>query len=116
MPRPYQFRDYPLAVFWALAVATLGLATYASAEDHEVAITVEGTCCDGTACPIVDSLKKLFSTSEVRHIGDGSVTTLALRTTKAARPRHLWDSVAKSSVRPLRIVIDQSEYRSRPLN
>ncbi|MBN8629067.1 MAG: hypothetical protein J0M17_26650 [Planctomycetes bacterium] len=116
MPRPYQFRDYPLAAFLVLAVVVMSLTTIARGDDHEVVFVVEGACCTAEQCAVVDSLSAKLSASRIRHVGNGTRTTIAVRTTAAADPQELWDAVDKLSVRPIRMVIDQAEYFSRPLN
>ncbi|MBL9081738.1 MAG: hypothetical protein JNK76_08035 [Planctomycetales bacterium] len=114
MPLPYQFRDYPLAIFMGIAFVALLGARLVDAGDREVAVTVSGNCCDGARCPIVDSLASVMSTAGVKHQLEGSNTVVYVHTRQELDPRQIWDAVASNSPRPIRLTIDRREYSLRP--
>ena len=114
MPLPYQFRDYPLALFMGIAFVLWLGARLVDAGDREVTVTVTGNCCDGARCPIVDSLASVIPTSDVKHQLDGLNTVVYVRTRQEIDPRQIWDAVASNSPRPIRLTIDRREYSLRP--
>lgn len=114
MPLPYQYRDYPLAVFMGLAFVVMLSFHMVEAGDREVAVVIPGTCCTGTQCPVVDSLAAVLSTSDVKHQLSGNNTVVSVRTSRGSEARQIWDAITAASIQPIHLTVDGREYASRP--
>ena len=114
MPLPYQYRDYPLALFMGIVVIVGAVWESVGAGRQPVEIEFADACCAGVECPVVESLAKLSVVRDVRHVpGDRNVVSLT--TDGSTSARRLWDSVASAQRQPLRLVVDRREYVSRPI-
>lgn len=116
MPLPYQYRDYPLAVFMGLAAVVFGLIGLFGNDHQEVSITLEGTCCLASICPVVESLTAISSAKDFSHRADGPRTIVSLRTSRSTSPETIWNAVAATQCRPLELRIDQREYVGKSQN
>ena len=116
MSLPYQYRDYPLAVFMGFAFVIVGVMTLCTEASQSVEITLENACCSTRRCPVVESLAALATNERIRHTIGEAATTVSLRTSRATSVRELWDTVEAAQGRPIRMVVDNHEYVSRPIN
>lgn len=116
MPYPYQFRDYPLAVFMGLVYLVGGIMWLTSSGYQSVEIFFGDICCTTPSCPLVESLAALPSSTNIRHqVGVGS-TTVSLRMSPGMSVKQIWDAVEATKHRPLRMVVDNREYVNKPIN
>lgn len=116
MSLPYQYRDYPLAIFMGFAFVIGGVMTYCAEPSQSVEITLESACCSTQRCPVVESLAALPTSERIRHTIGDAATTVSLRTSRATSVRELWDTVEAVQGRPVRMVVDDREYVSKPIN
>ena len=116
MSLPYQYRDYPLAVFMGFAFIVGGVMTLCAEASQSVEITLESDCCSTRRCPVVELLAALPASERIRHTIGDATTTVSLRTGRATSVRELWDTVEAAQGRPIRMVVDNREYLSRPIN
>ena len=116
MSLPYQYRDYPLAIFMGFAFVVGGAMTFCAEASQSVEITLENACCSTSRCPVVESLAALPTSERVRHTIGDTDTTVSLRTSRATSVRELWDTVEAVQGRPVRIVVDNREFVSKPMN
>lgn len=116
MPLPYQYRDYPLAIFMAIVALLCGIFSLRADASQSVEITLSDSCCPDFACPVVRSLAALPESRRIRSERGKATTTFYLRTSRVATAKDIWDAVEAAERRPLRMVVDRQEYVSRPIN
>jgi hypothetical protein len=116
MSLPYEYRDYPLAIFMGFAFVVGGVMTFCAEPSQSVEITLENACCSTRSCPVVESLTALPASERIRHTIGDATTTVSLRTSRATSVRELWDTVEAAQGRPIRMVVDNREYVCRPIN
>jgi len=115
MPLPYQYRDYPLALLMGVAIIVGGFSEYFGAPRQPVEITLAEACCQDGECPVIDSLAKLPSVDGVRHAPAGDRTVVSLHTFQSESALEIWDAVASTQNRPVKLVIGSRVMESRPI-
>lgn len=116
MPLPYQYRDWPLALFMGVAFAIAFLVEYVSVDSRLIEVQFGEPCCAGGDCSVVKVLQNLPSTEEVRHALGPQSSIVSLRTSRSTSPREIWDAIASIRSRPLKMIVDGREFDGRPLN
>lgn len=117
MAKPPQFRDTPLIWFMSLAfVAIYSFAFFKMPEYQTIEIVVDQGCAPHDSCPAVSSLAALPSARDVRREVRNGKDIVSLRTDRLLSAHRVWTALETSPCRPLRMVVDSLEYRSKPLN
>jgi hypothetical protein len=80
-----------------------------------VTIGVEGMCCDFTAQPAIDELSKVVGVIKAAPRYEERAIHVELDVTPPASPRSLWDAVGSTSLRPVRLVMEDGTFNSRPV-
>lgn len=115
MPRPYEYRDYPLTMFMAI-VAAAGTAWLVAANIPErVEVSFAGRCCGDTDCPTVSKLAELPSVTDVRHEDVAAKHTIFLKAGREVTARNIWDALASTDHPPARMVFGRCEFSERPI-
>lgn len=123
MPSQYtvhqQHRDFALLI--ASCVLFLGVTTiysrliYVLDGGKFATISVEGMCCELRTKPAIRELSRVRGVQGIEaNYRKGSIR-LELRRTLDTSPQSLWDAVAKASLRPVQLVVDDRTFDHRPL-
>ena len=116
MSLPYQYRDYPLMWFMALVAAIGGLSHLASDGYQRIEITVASACSSLETCPVVTSLSMLPSTQGVLHHTVGGNGVVSLRADRSLSAEEIWKAIENMPCRPMRMIVDNREFVSKPVN
>ena len=123
MPTPYsvpdQHRDFVLSIglclfFWAST--TLYSRLLPALKGPSVAtISVEGMCCQERGKPAIRELTRISGVMAIQPDYRNGAIELELRRSRPTSPQSLWDAVARASLQPVRLVIDNRTFTERPL-
>lgn len=116
MPLPYQYRDYPLALFMAIVVFAFGFASFMAEPLQSVEVTLAGDCCPAPRCPVIESISALPSAQDVRHQVGADRSTITFRAGRSTSARQIWNAVEAVQHRPQRMLVDQREFTAKPVN
>lgn len=115
MPRPNEYRDYPLGIFMALVAVTGLFWTVAAGRSDTVEISLAGRCSGDHACLTASTLAALPSVTEVRHEAVDATHTIFLKAGPDVSAQSIWDASASSDHQPARLVFGRREFSTRPI-
>ena len=116
MALPYLYRDYPLAIFMAIVVIVCGLSSLNTESLQSVEITFGNACCEAPLCPVVESLIALPDAQDVRHQVGSNRSIISFRAGRSTSARQIWNAVEAVQHRPQRMLVDQREFTTKPIN
>jgi hypothetical protein len=116
MSLPYQYRDFPLMLFMVLVTIITGLVHLTTEGYQTVEITLAGVCSSSDSCPVATSLASLPSTQDVRHQTVDGKGVVSLRAARSLSPKEIWGTIKGMPCRPTRMVVDNREFVSKPIN
>lgn len=116
MAFPYQYRDYPLAVFMAIVILISLLAVTGENDYQSVEITLPDDCHIAEDGPVVASLVRLPAARNVQRQTQEGATVISLRTHRKTSAKKIWETIEAAQCRPLRIVVDNREFVSKPID
>ncbi len=123
MPTPYtvrdQHRDFAIVIgicllFLALTVDFVRLA-HVFDGPHRAMIFVEGMCCEFTAQPAVQELTRVCGVRGIVPDYSRNAIRLELHGPRTTSPKSLWDAVAMSPLRPVRLIVKDETFDGRPV-
>lgn len=117
MPLPYQFRDYPLICFMTLVAGVSSLITLMLDDDYQaIEITLSSDCVSLDTCPVVKSLSEMPSTRDVLYKSVDGNGVVSLRADRSLSARRIWKAIENMPCRPQRMIVDNREFVSKPVN
>ncbi len=116
MPLPYQYRDYPLMCFMTLVVAVSGLINLMPGSYQTIEITLASACSSLETCPVVKSLSVLPSTQDVLRKTVNGNEIVSLRADRSLSAKQIWQAIENMPCRPMRMIVDNREFVSQPVN
>ena len=113
-----QHRDFVLLIGTCLlpifvTVCYVQLAPFQS--PRRASISVDGMCCDLTAKPAIAELTRVNGVLAITPDYQQRIIQLELRNTRPTSPRAIWDAVANSSLQPIRLLVMDRTFHSRPV-
>jgi hypothetical protein len=123
MPTPYsvrdQHRDFALVIgicllFLALATDVVRLVHRFEVRQRAM-VCVEGMCCEFMAQPAVEELKRVRGVHAIVPDYSQNKIRLELRNAGATSPTAIWDAVAMSPLRPVRLLMNDETFDRRPV-
>jgi len=101
MAMPYQFRDYPIAIYMAIVLLVGGVWNLCVGDSQFVEVALAGGCCEKQSCPTVKSLAALPFASDVHHHPMQGTHLISLRTDGDVSAQ-----LSKSGMRSKRLIGD----------
>lgn len=114
MPMPYQFRDYPIAIYMAMVLLVGGVWSLCVGDLQLVEVALAEGCCEKQSCPTVKSLAALPFASDVHHHPREGTHLISLRADADVSAQQIWDALEKIDRRPARLIVNKHEFVARP--
>ena len=114
MPLPYQFRDYPLALFMSIVILVSLLVGIGEEDYQAVEITFSDNFLAAEHCPVVASLVHLPRANRIRRHTQEGLTVVSLQTSRRASATKIWETIEAAKCSPLRMVVDNREFVTKP--
>lgn len=114
MALPYQYRDYPLAIFMAIVVLVAGTWELCVGGSQFVQVALAESCCEKQSCPTVNALIALPFATDVQHRSMQGANMICLRTDRNVSAQQIWDVLEQIDRRPARLIVNNREFVARP--